>query len=77
MGRVPDVAARGRGPTGRKGYNLGAGGAARAIAVELALAGAAEIMIVNRNLERGGKTCAYRECFDVDDCAPGAMDRLL
>lgn len=31
---------------------LGAGGAARAIAVELALAGAAEITIVNRNLGR-------------------------
>jgi shikimate dehydrogenase len=31
---------------------LGAGGAARAIAVELALAGAAEITIVNRNRER-------------------------
>lgn len=32
---------------------LGAGGAARAIAVELALAGAAEITIVNRSAERG------------------------
>ncbi len=32
---------------------LGAGGAARAIAVELALAGAAKITIVNRNEERG------------------------
>lgn len=32
---------------------LGAGGAARAIAVEMALAGAAKIWIVNRGLERG------------------------
>ncbi len=32
---------------------LGAGGAARAIAVELALAGAAEITIINRTRERG------------------------
>ena len=32
---------------------LGAGGAARAIAVELALAGASEITIVNRNRQRG------------------------
>lgn len=32
---------------------LGAGGAARAIAVELALAGSQHISIVNRNLERG------------------------
>jgi shikimate dehydrogenase len=39
-------------PQGTKITILGAGGAARAIAVELALAGAAEITIVNRNLER-------------------------
>jgi len=32
---------------------LGAGGAARAIAVELGLSGAAEIVIVNRTAERG------------------------
>jgi shikimate dehydrogenase len=39
-------------PHGKRVTILGAGGAARAIAVELALAGAAEITIVNRNLER-------------------------
>ena len=39
-------------PQGTRVTILGAGGAARAIAVELALAGAAEIIIVNRNLER-------------------------
>jgi shikimate dehydrogenase len=39
-------------PQGTSVTILGAGGAARAIAVELALAGAAEITIVNRNLER-------------------------
>jgi shikimate dehydrogenase len=39
-------------PQGSRVTILGAGGAARAIAVELALAGAAEITIVNRNLER-------------------------
>jgi shikimate dehydrogenase len=39
-------------PKGTKVTIFGAGGAARAIAVELALAGAAEITIVNRNLER-------------------------
>jgi len=38
---------------GAKVVLLGAGGAARAIAVELALAGAAKITIVNRNEERG------------------------
>jgi shikimate dehydrogenase len=36
-------------PSGRKFMLLGAGGAARSISVELALAGAAEIAIVNRN----------------------------
>jgi shikimate dehydrogenase len=39
-------------PRGTKVTILGAGGAARAIAVELALAGAAEVTIVNRTLER-------------------------
>jgi len=39
-------------PQGTRVTILGAGGAARAIAVELALAGASEITIVNRNRER-------------------------
>jgi shikimate dehydrogenase len=40
-------------PAGMNIAMLGAGGAARAIAVELALAGAAEIIIVNRSADRG------------------------
>lgn len=40
-------------PAGKRIMLLGAGGAARAIAVELALAGAAELLIYNRGLERG------------------------
>jgi shikimate dehydrogenase len=40
-------------PTGKHIVLLGAGGAARAIAVELALAGAASIEVVNRSDERG------------------------
>lgn len=40
-------------PGGKKVVILGAGGAARAISVELALAGAGEITIVNRNKKRG------------------------
>ncbi len=40
-------------PAGKQVVILGAGGAARAIAVETALAGAAEITIVNRGTERG------------------------
>ena len=42
-------------PAGKNFMILGAGGAARAIAVELALAGAAKISIINRNEERGRK----------------------
>ncbi|HOV93850.1 MAG TPA: shikimate dehydrogenase [Spirochaetales bacterium] len=38
---------------GKKVVVLGAGGAARAIAVELALRGAGEILVVNRSTERG------------------------
>ncbi len=40
-------------PTGKVAVILGAGGAARAIAVEVGLAGTAEITIVNRTAERG------------------------
>lgn len=40
-------------PQGKRYLLLGAGGAARAIAVELALAGAAEITVVNRSAQRG------------------------
>jgi len=40
-------------PAGKKVVILGAGGAARAIAVELAMAGTAEITVVNRSAERG------------------------
>ncbi|HJN07905.1 MAG: shikimate dehydrogenase [Pirellulaceae bacterium] len=40
-------------PTNKRVVILGAGGAARAIAVELGLSGVAEITIVNRTAERG------------------------
>lgn len=40
-------------PAGKRVTLLGAGGAARAIAVELALAGAAEITVYNRETNRG------------------------
>lgn len=40
-------------PAGQRIVVLGAGGAARAIAVELALAGAAHLTVVNRTHERG------------------------
>jgi shikimate dehydrogenase len=40
-------------PSGRNVVVMGAGGAARAIAVEVALAGAAQITIVNRDEARG------------------------
>jgi shikimate dehydrogenase len=43
-----------RDPRGLRVVLLGAGGAARAIGVELALAGAASITVVNRARERGG-----------------------
>jgi shikimate dehydrogenase len=40
-------------PRGKRAVVLGAGGAARAIAVELALAGAVQVTIVNRSAVRG------------------------
>jgi len=42
-----------RDPRGMRVVVLGAGGAARAIVTELALAGAAEIVVVNRSVDRG------------------------
>ncbi len=44
-------------PAGKTIVVLGAGGAARAIAIELALAGAAQINIVNRTAARGQQLC--------------------
>jgi shikimate dehydrogenase len=40
-------------PRGRRAVVLGAGGAARAIVTELALAGAADVLVVNRSTDRG------------------------
>ena len=45
-------------PEGKKITVLGAGGAARAIAVECALAGAGRIIVINRNRERGEELAA-------------------
>jgi len=45
-------------PRGRRAVVLGAGGAARAISTELALAGAAEVLVVNRSPERGAAMAA-------------------
>jgi shikimate dehydrogenase len=42
-------------PRGKRIVLLGAGGAARALAVELALAGGSSITVVNRSLERGAE----------------------
>lgn len=47
-----------RDPKGKNVVLLGAGGAARAIAVELALSGASKITLVNRSPERGAATQA-------------------
>ena len=45
-------------PAGRNVLLLGAGGAARAIAFELAAAGVGRLAIVNRSAERGAALCA-------------------
>lgn len=45
-------------PKNKKVTLFGAGGAARAVAVEMALAGAAEIIVVNRGKERGEEVTA-------------------
>ena len=45
-------------PKGKRVVMLGAGGAARAIGTELVLAGAAELLVVNRSAERGSTMVA-------------------
>ena len=74
-------------PAGRALVILGAGGAARAIAVEAALAGAASITVVNRGAERGeelaallrAKTGARAEFarWDGEFAVPEGMDMLV
>lgn len=54
-------------PTGRHVVLLGAGGAARAVAVEVALAGAASVTVVNRDPGRGAELAAL-----VDTRTPAA-----
>lgn len=46
-------------PAGKRVVMIGAGGAARAIATELALAGASELVIVNRTPQRGEAMVAH------------------
>jgi shikimate dehydrogenase len=74
-------------PAGRKFIILGAGGAARAITVELALAGAAAIVIVNRDEGRGRElvdllvehtgACATYRPWDDDLAIPEDTDVLV
>ncbi len=74
-------------PAGRKFMILGAGGAARSISVELALAGAAEVEIVNRNetrarelvdlLSRNTNVRASYRVWDGKVSIPEAIDGLV
>ncbi|GAB4428408.1 MAG: shikimate dehydrogenase [Anaerolineae bacterium] len=74
-------------PAGKRAVVLGAGGAARAITVELALNGAAHITVVNRSPERGhalagllnAKTLAVAEfvAWEGAYSVPAATDLLI
>ena len=72
-------------PAGKALVILGAGGAARAIAVEAALAGAASITVVNRGRERGEELAALLSDhaqagfapWAGDDVVPGGTDILV
>jgi shikimate dehydrogenase len=59
-------------PRGKRVVMFGAGGAARAIGVELALAGAKTITVVNRGRERGETLVAL-----LNDRTPAAVDFAL
>jgi shikimate dehydrogenase len=56
-------------PAGAKAVIFGAGGAARAIAVELALAGAHTITIVNRSADRGEALAALVDSHTDTKCS--------
>jgi shikimate dehydrogenase len=56
-------------PRGARVVIFGAGGAARAIAVELALAGAQAITIVNRSAERGEKLAHHIDSHTDAECS--------
>lgn len=58
-------------PAGKRIMILGAGGAARAIAVETALAGASRIVIANRDADRGGELVAL-----LNEKTPAAAEYL-
>jgi shikimate dehydrogenase len=74
-------------PQGKRIVVLGAGGAARAIVAELALAGAADLLVVNRSVPRGeemardlaGKTRApiRFECWQGTYAVPDDTDVLV
>ena len=64
-------------PAGSSLVVLGAGGAARAIAVEAALAGATAITIVNRDRERGAELVALLEARTPASAELVAWDRTF
>jgi shikimate dehydrogenase len=61
-------------PAGKSLVILGAGGAARAIAVEAALAGAAKITVVNRGRERGQELAALLSTLGA--ARPSGVDHV-
>ena len=86
-GFVQALRNNGESPEGRKIVILGAGGAARAIAVECALAGACKVTIINRTPERAaelaqlieGKTKALSDHLPWTECVriPEDTDILI
>ncbi|MBI1373612.1 MAG: shikimate dehydrogenase [Phycisphaera sp.] len=59
-------------PAGKSMVMFGAGGAARAIGVEVAIAGAAKITVVNRNAQRGGELVTL-----LNDKTPADADLVV
>jgi shikimate dehydrogenase len=60
-------------PAGRFAIVLGAGGAARAIAAELGLAGVGRVRVVNRSPARAEQVAAAVAAATGADCAPEAL----
>ncbi len=57
-------------PTGKRVVMLGAGGAARAVATELILAGVSDLLVVNRSIGRGEKTVNDLKALETSGRSP-------
>ncbi|NCB62759.1 MAG: shikimate dehydrogenase [Clostridia bacterium] len=62
-------------PEGKRVVLLGAGGAAKAVALKLVQAGARSLVVCNRTEEKAAALCAYSDVMSTSDLAPDSLRR--